>query len=94
MSDYDYRSADVIEHAANVQADDETRLCHGHDVFPDHACTDLCSHSNCCFPCVHCFDDGTPVYPHDEHETLPAYVARQEADLIREALALTKERDR
>lgn len=44
--------------------------------------------------CVHCFDDGTPVYPHDEHETLAAYRARQEADLIREALAIAKERDR
>jgi len=44
--------------------------------------------------CVHCFDDGTPVYPHDEHETLPAYRARQEAALISEALALYKERDR
>ena len=44
--------------------------------------------------CVHCFEDGTPVYPHDAHETLDAYVARQEADLIREALAIAKERDR
>lgn len=44
--------------------------------------------------CVHCFDDGAPVYPHDEHETRAAYVARQEADLIREALAIAKERDR
>lgn len=99
--------------------------CHGHDVFPDHVCTDLCTDNLCCVTlgtvtppavcdywydadnrcnaptpgprycadhaCVHCFDDGTPVYPHDEHETLAAYRARQEAALIREALAIYKE---
>lgn len=40
--------------------------------------------------CVHCWDDGTPVYPHDEHETREAYMTRMETDLIREALALAR----
>jgi len=87
MTDYDHRSADAAEHAANVQADIDSRYDHGGRVqviavtLPPAPVRD----------CVHCFDDGTPVYPHDEHETRAAYIARQEAALIREALDLYKE---